>query len=647
MHIENLLDKNTSGINSTANGGLGHWTATNASLLRTTKRSHSGVASIIIDATGETNPVAYSGSQLTYVPASRVEYGYRGFTWFHSENPGEEIEFGIQFYDTEQNPIEQTSAHYSTFAMGYTEWELASVEISYEDIPLDAKWMSLVVRPADNAKIWIDDSVIYEKELITEVSIVKKLINRLPEYFVVEDQNQTNPKYPLLSFLDSAATTLGHIDQLITDFGYYSMGDATHPEATSTLVDPATFTGDRYGIQYDWLFWLSRVIGIQSNAISDSAGKTADWSQLETEYATWTEWEEDINANELVYSQAWSAVERTSDVVTVTLPYVEGDHEFNVGDSIYAVASGGSQDSTLYGYFEITEVITSPSYQIKYVAPGSNVLSSAGKTGTIQTQSDLNWQSIEGSNSYPVTPPQGLAKFIETGASGVWAGTIEGMRRAARIVLTGVDVPIVFEVADGVLTATSSLPHGLTEEKNLNDTIEIYGCPLPQYNRSYTIDSVPTSTTFTVSCNGSSVISKGHATNKIVDFERGYWNGAVAQAAKTSTTITLTFQERIPVSSITGNIVITGDSRLAGTITPTATSISDDRYSLVITGTFTGTTFTNQILIVTTKAKLNVGSQFCFVAQTVPKQTSGGESVIEFTNFAKPAGGIVTHEYAS
>jgi hypothetical protein len=500
--------------------------------------------------------------------------------------------------------------------------------------------MSLVVRPANNSKTWIDDAVIFEKELVTTEPIVKKLIERLPEYFVEEDENQTNPQYPLLTYLDSASSTLGEIDRLITDFGYYSMGDAANPGATSTLVDPATFTGGETGIQYDWLLWLSRIIGIQSDAISDGSGGTTPWYYLEGEaFDTWTEWEENLNPETLDYEQTWTAVERTDNVVTVTLPHNPGDHEFAVGDSIYATASGGNQDSSLYGYFEITEVISAPSYQIKYVAAGSNVLSAAAKTGTIETKSDINWQSIEGSNSYPLTPPEALAQFIATGASGVWAGTLEGMRRAARIVLLGSDVMTTFEVADGVLTATSPSIHGFS----VGDDIEIYACPFSEYNRSYEVVSVPSPTTFTVACDGPSLISKCHATNKVVSFERGFWNGVVLQASRTSNTVTLVFQDRVPVSSVSGSITISGDSQLAGTFALSSPVVSADRYSMTFTKS--GSDFTESVLV-TTKAKLNTGSRFCFVAQTLLSQTTGGESVIEFTNFAKPAGGIITHEYA-
>jgi hypothetical protein len=638
MHIVNLLDKNTSGINSVANGGLGNWVAGNATLVRSTKRSHSGISSVIIDA--GTLPVVYSGSELTYVPVNyNTEYGYRGFVWFHSENPGDQINFGFQFYDSEKSLIAQTSAHHSTFTMSYAEWDLASIFVDPDNTPEDARWMALVVKPSNNSKTWIDDAVIYESELVTTEPFIQKLVARLPEYFVEEDASQTSPEYPLLNYLDSAAFTLGHIDELITEFGFYSMGDATHPEATSTLVDPATFTGGTAGIQHDWLLWLSRIIGVQSDAISDSSGNASNWSQLDANYDTWTKWEEDINPATLDFSQSWTAVKRTNNVVTVT--FNPGSHVFKVGDSIYTVTSGGNPDASLYGYFEITEVITSPSYQIKFVQTGTNPDIAFGdlKTGKVETKSDVNWQSIENSNSYPLTPPQALAKFIETGASGVWAGTLEGMRRAARVVLNGLDIPISFIVADGVLTATSSTAHNLS----VGDEIKIYGCPFSEYNRSYLVASVLTNTTFTVACDGPSLISKGHVTNKFVDFERGYWNGDVNDATRVSNTVTLIFKDRIPVFSVTGNIVITGNSILVGTFALVSPVVSADRYSMTFIKSGSDFTETN---LIATKAKLDVGSRFCFMAQTLESQTTGAESVIEFTNFAKPAGGIITHEYA-
>lgn len=641
MRIVNLLDKNTSGINSVANGGIGYWVADNASLVRTTKRSHSGVASIVADATGETNPVIRTGSEFTYVAVNpETEYGYRGFIWFYSPTPGDQIDFGFEFYDITQTLITQTSAHHASFTMGYGEWQLASISLDAVDVPNNARFMSLVVKPANNSKTWLDDAVIFERLPVAEEQIVKKLVARLPEYFVEDDNDQSNPDNPLLNYLDIGSSTLGEIDQLITEFGFYSMGDATHPEATSSLVDPATFTGGSTGIQHDWLLWLSRIIGVQSDAISDGSGGTTPWYYLEgSSYDTWTEWEENLNPATLNFTQTWTAVERTDNVVTVT--FNPGVHVFAVGDSIHAASSGGTPDASLYGYYEITEVITSPSYQIRYVQTGSNanILSGANKTGTIETSSDINWQSIEGSNSYPLTPPQALAKFIETGASGVWAGTLEGMRRAARIPLLGSDVVISFSLADGVITATSTGSHGFS----VGDEIEIYGCPFPEHNGRFTVVSVPSVNVFTVDCAGSPLISKAHATNKIVDFERGFWNGVVLQASRTSNTVTLVFQDRIPVSSVSGSIVIAGDSVLASTFALTSPVISADRYSMTFTKS--GSDFTENTLA-STKAKINTGSRFCFVAQTLQSQTTGGESVVEFTNFAKPAGGIITHEYA-
>jgi hypothetical protein len=178
---------------------------------------------------------------------------------------------------------------------------------------------------------------------------------------------------------------------------------------------------------------------------------------------------------------------------------------------------------------------------------------------------------------------------------------------------------------------------------SVGDEIKIYGCPFSEYNRSYSVVSVPTNTTFTVACDGPSLISKGHVTNKFVDFEQGYWNGDVDNATRISNTVTLTFKDRVPVSSVTGNIVITGDSVLAGTFALVSPVVSADRYSMTFTKS--GSDFT-ELILAATKAKLNVGSRFCFMAQTLESQTVGGESVIEFTNFAKPAGGIITHEYA-
>ena len=275
----------------------------------------------------------------------------------------------------------------------------------------------------------------------------------------------------------------------------------------------------------------------------------------------------------------------------------------------------------------------------------------SGQTGTIATTVDLNWFSIEGENGAQRTPPEALAEFIRTGASGIWAGTIEGMKRAARLAVEGWDISATLERVDGYIKVTTTEQHELVA----TNFVEIYASPYAELNDTYTVHSVIDDYTFQVVCEGGYLLTRGWATNKRVEVEKQYWNGVIDTVSASSGVVTLTFQELLPVLSnyeITHDITITGTSNATlnstfGTYTTGNVTISSDRrtitFSTVSKPSSVGTIST--LTPVGANAKLYIGDNACYMIKTLQSQTAGAEAILTVANYAKPAGSALTHEY--
>lgn len=721
MHVTNLLNENTSGLQSPAYGGVGYWIATDADIARTTKRAHSGIASIQITAT-DSPAYIYSGDSTKIAELIQVNRNasYRVFLWFHHELVNRSIQVGLQFYNATQQEIVQTSAHYSDFDMSFQDWTLASLVVDINDIPVNAVYAAVKIKfevddvtDKIDSQLWIDDVVLYQPEDVTEEPVVKRLSRWIPEYMLEEDANQTNPVNPMLLYLDVASATLGHVYQYIDDFGYGTVGNPDYPLATSTLTDPSGYPEN--GTQTEWLQWLSQLVGMRSTSIVDTGGGT-NWSFLESGYTNWEDWETDINGDITSYSTSWTSITRTDGVTTAIVT----SHGFSDGD-VFTIT--GASDSSLNGRYEVTNAPNSTDIEFSQICPilslsqttttvtvttgvahnlsignsvkingtytvfdgttqtvasvsstddYNNVFTftaasgsasstngsiwpsdlSVGQTGTISTDVDLNWTSIEGVNAYPLTPPGALAEFIRTGASGIWAGTIDGMKRAARLALSGLDEPVTIERSEGYLKVTFTVLH----ELSIGDFVEIYGCPYPELGGIYLVDSLVDDYSFKVEYNGGYLLTRGWATTKKVQIEKQYWNGLIESISSDSSgTVTITFQQLLPVLDsydITGSITITGTSNNAlnatfGTFASGDVTISPDRRTIEFetAGHPSSIGLIAQLTPVAANAKLYMADNSFYMIKTLNSQTTGPEAVLTFVDFAKPAGSAITHKY--
>jgi hypothetical protein len=712
MHVLNLLDENTGNFTSAAASGVGNWIGVDVALARTTRRYFTSPASMQATYTGSNGGTmtVYSGENATLTTVSNnVEY--RAFAWVHHFTPGREFTFGVQMYDTLGSALPLTNPvtsfdYFITKTIGYGEWTLVSLQfITPENARSAAIFIELesIDTSTDDKRIWVDSCVFIEYSLPTSEELIQKMMRWIPEYILIEDEKQTNPQYPFLTFADVADGDLHTILEYITDFGFYDVGDPTKPEATSILVDPRGFPNN--AIQPEWLWWLAGITGTNRRGVTDGSDGTTSWFYLEQEVLTWDEWDDQLNLASLGPTVTISQSERTDGVATITSAT---NHGLTAGD---VISVDVPSDSTFDGYYEITEVnsVTEFSYSQTYfvteisqsgtttvtvttarahglssgdsvVISGSGiadfdgtrtVAASATATeftftiagtatrisrfgyaypsntgspvsgGTFDPASDLTWLFVEGGNAYPLTLNEAVAKFISTGASGVWAGTIEGIKRAARIPLIGYDGAAAIERVDGTMTVTTATIHDFSVAQD----VEIYNSPIVNVNGRYSVDTIVDDFTFTIATAGEDVITRGDVTNKIVDVVKQFWNGLIDNIEIDASVVTINFVDRIPVFIVGNNITIAGTSNalLNATHSTAGITVSSDRYSLTFA---TALSNFGPESPASAKALVDTGCYYCFVVETLASQTTGPDAVIDFANFASPAGGVITHQYA-
>ena len=136
----------------------------------------------------------------------------------------------------------------------------------------------------------------------------------------------------------------------------------------------------------------------------------------------------------------------------------------------------------------------------------------------------LTWNDIE---NYLPAPPEntvGLREVIRTKGSGILAGTFEGLRRTARLALSGYDVPATVTRLNNVATIEVLVHQTGAASGN---TVNIYDDVDTTFNGEYTLLSVgSTGETFTVTSIGENISTPVpiYITNKVVTVERvGQW----------------------------------------------------------------------------------------------------------------------------
>jgi hypothetical protein len=715
--IVNLLSGDTAFLSAYAQTGTGSWVATNGTLQRTSKRSKTGLASLLITGTSNGGTTTVMSHNASTAPEVFPESRYRGLVWFHHEIVNRAITFGVQFYDKNRTALAYTADHYVTATQGFNEWTLAYITL---DAPTDARYAALRIDFASvntsglDRFLWLEDAGLVTYGNLTSSRFLNLFSRSVPDWMVIEDSQQTNPQFPMMRFVDLMGSQMDDVLDLISDFHYIPEVEGGPVGDTSSLVDPSNYgnTNSEMVSKPEWLPWLAQLVGVRNTAITLPSGST--WSTLEA-YTTWASWEADINAAAAT-PLTISSLSRTSGTVTVTTSVAHG---LEAGDVVTiagtTITSSVAADVPFNGYYEVlsasgTNLSYSQSYPILsaiqsgtttvtvtvgrphgFVVGNTVTLSNTAQsafngtftitavsqvgddggnntftftagtsgtrvsyTGAVQpatnkngtggtaTPSDLKWSFIEASGGPGFDPSVTLAEFIRSGANGVWAGTQEGMKRAARAAMSGRDVACTLTRIGGTVTARSVEPHGLTN----GSTVTIYGASDPTLNRSYTLTSTGDNT-FTVPSGGSDVTDiRARVTNKAVTVTGGFWNGQITTVTVGASNLyTITFSKPLPAVAVSGTVVISGSGATAvnKTHTPTgAITVSADRLTI----SFTSNQATSAQSSSGGKAKIAIDS-LTFVIGTTRAQSPSDQTIIDFVELAKPAGAIITHEYTS
>lgn len=590
----------------------------------------------------------------------------------------------------------------SLFSMGYEGWTLAS---RLSTAPSGALFACLRIEMVDintastiDPLLYIDSPAIVPTTYESDV-FMARFGTRVPDYIKRLDDEQTNPNNPLFRYVDLVGWQGQEVVDYLRDFAYVNPADGGELGDTSSLVDPSNYPDS--ATRPEWLYWMAQHFGVKAATVP---GGYTSWSSL-AGFTTWNAWEDDIVAGSPPSPVAVATKVRSSGIVTMT---TSSSHGFQVGDSLEVATSPRSTFDGIYGvtglvsstsftYSQVKSILsisrsgttvsvtTGPAhyYQVgdsvviagtgntalngtftvaSVTSPGADDLPNVftyttGSSGTIASiyntgttypanasstggtvglTSDLYWAGAEQYSPYPIEPESALAYLIRTGATGVWAGTAEGIRIAARLPLSGSDLPATIVTVGGVGTVTTKEPH----EFSVGETIEIYGTHEELLDKRYTVASVPSSTTFTVAVGPKNLSLSGWTTNKIVNVERGYWTAPPSTLVATGTTITITFTRKIPFTTTSAPVVVAGTSSFNGTYNPASITVSGDRYSISFANTKAAVSETPSGAAVRL-----TGNQFTYIVKTLPAQTTSINAVVAFAEQAKPAGGVLSHEY--
>ena len=447
--IVNLIDDHTSFLSATTFTGVGNWNGTNCTLQRTSKRRKTGPASLLI--TGTVNSATSTAYSHTSSNAVEIVGGniYRGLCWFHHETVGRQIKFGVQFYDQTRTAISYTSDYYVTVGQGFDEWTLASIIIT---APATARYASLRIdidsvntASTSDPYLWVEDAA-----LVTYGTIQSRFLDRLsrwiPDWMILEDAAQTNPRFPMMRFIDLAGFQMDEIMDLISDFHYIPEVEGGPIGDTSSLVDPANFNNPASDMvtKPEWLPWLAQLVGARKRSLSIQTGTT--WNYLETTYTTWTAWENTINSAANT-AKTISTLSRTDGVVNIT---TSSAHGLSAGDVITvagtAITSSTSADVPFNGYYEVTSASGSNlSYSQQYLVMSivqsgtTTVTVTCGRphgfvVGNTVTITDSQVASFNGTftvTGVSTSGDDGTNVFTYTAASSATASTTWGTVRPA------------------------------------------------------------------------------------------------------------------------------------------------------------------------------------------------------------------------
>ena len=594
----------------------------------------------------------------------------------------------------------------SFVTMGYGEWTLASVTAVAPALSVFAILQVTLANvnlslPGDNL-LYIDNPALTVTSVPSTIWY-ENMSDFIPEHMLTADSLQTSPNYPLARYLDFISSSGQEILDLYGAISYTSLVDGGEIGETSALVDPGAYPDG--GMRREWLPWLSQLLATKSITVPGGSTSWAALEAAYSTWDGWEDGlnaasgaspvsisakvrtsgavtittssahglavgdsvvisgastyngvhlvSEVISPTQFTYSQVMPllSIQRTGTSVTAT---VGSAHNYTASNSVVVAGTNTALDGTfsvvatsttddlpnVFTYTTGSSGAIGPLYLRGITYPANNT---GGAGGTAQIGSDLNWFSLEQYAPYPVDPSDALAYLLRTGASGVWAGTVQGMKMASRLPLSGWDIQATMSNINGTMTVTTLGQHGLTAADENVTEIEIYGTENDSINQVHVVTNVISNTQFEISSGPGIYELFGWVTNKIVEVERGYWSGVPSTISTNAGTMTITFNSPIPFATTAAPVVITGTGNPSvdtthnpGSVTVAANRLSISFGSAVSLG--------SPLSPSDARVKL-VGSRFTFLVKTKQDQTDGAGIVLAFASQAKPAGAEVSHEY--
>lgn len=700
MAIVNLLENPNAASYDFLNHAWNVSTGT-ASVARSTRQYHSGTASLLITAGATSVTVRSHTPGGDYTSSVTGNSQYKAAMWFRHATVGRQVTLGITFYDVTDTSLASST---TVVTMGYGEWTLAKLTATSPATASSAVVTVTIggvdLSSASDKYLYLDDVSLVSTALPFSTWI-SAMGQYLPGYMKEADDAQLNPTFPMARYIDLMASRGQIALDLLDAVDYVSPVDGGAVGDTSSLVNPGNYPDSE--TKKEWLSWLSQLLAVQSSTVP---GGSTSWAALAASYSTWNDWETAINTAAAASTASISGKLRSSGTSTITTSTAHGlavgdsvvisgattfngtftvtainsstsfaysqrmsllstlrttttvtatagsAHNYANTNSVVVTGTGTAADGTwtvtgtsttddLANVFTFTTGTTGAiaKYSIGETYPADVIVSAAG--GTSQIGSDLTWVSLEQNNPYPVASDTALAYLLRTGASGIWAGTVEGMKRAARLGLSGLDTQATMTCIGGVATVQTTAVHGLT----VGATIEIYGSSEDSLNRTYTVVSVPSTTTFTVACGTTPYVVSAWVTNKLVTVLRGYWSGVPSTISTTGGSMTVTFNTQLPFTTTAAPVVISGTGNVSvdTTHSPGSVTVASNRLSI----TFPSAVSLGATLTPSDARVRLVGNLFCFIVRTLSTQTAGAGTVLAFADQSKPAGGVISHEYTA
>lgn len=309
----------------------------------------------------------------------------------------------------------------------------------------------------------------------------------------------------------------------------------------------------------------------------------------------------------------------------------------------------------------------------------SSRVASSGRTPWYRIEDDVtDWTAIEAlgswellENAFPQSAEAAISKVasIRSQGTGIWAGTVEGMRRAARLVLSGFDKSVMVSRTDGIGTAAFESYESVT----VGDVLDLYDTGIADLDDRITVTSVSDvdgQRTISFVSDGADVAAtSGYITSSLVDVTLGVWSSRIAELVDDGsgnprvTTVrplptTWKNQNFYPdfVDARPGGATFTFDGNgitvLDSGDPKSVFTPADGAWFSYEYGEHTFVIVWNDYITPMSESDTgiitisNCGVWFVLV-ETLESQTPDPDVVIGAVNYAKPAGCVVTHRYTA